>query len=250
MNFLLGHVLRLSQSLDFLYLRTYGYYHSNDFDRAEHHAPLFDRQSNKNVNFTVNSWIANGFAADKIVVGIPFYGNSWKFLSNGTRPQNSDGDYGTITDGSMAYYEICHAIQNESWQVFQNFRQETGPYAVSPPNPNGRIWVGYDDPDMAVLKSEYIKSRGLGGIMIWDISMDDFRNKCGQGYNPMLTAIYNTMNISPSLNEFNFKLNISDVMWEGILFRQKIALYFGLFVCICSSVTIFYILFKLSSGTL
>ena len=30
---------------------------------------------------------------------------------------------------------------------------------------------------------------GLAGGMVWDTSMDDFRNRCGDGKNPFLTAM-------------------------------------------------------------
>ena len=45
-----------------------------------------------------------------------------------------------------------------------------GPYAFS-----GDQWVGYDDPDMAAKKTRYAVSRGLGGVMVWDVGSEDVR---------------------------------------------------------------------------
>ena len=44
-----------------------------------------------------------------------------------------------------------------------------GPYAHK-----GNQWVGYDTIRSVKIKADYIKSQGLAGAMIWDLSTDDF----------------------------------------------------------------------------
>jgi len=39
------------------------------------------------------------------------------------------------------------------------------------------------------LQANYVIDKGLAGIMIWSIESEDFRNVCGDGANPRLTAI-------------------------------------------------------------
>jgi chitinase len=39
----------------------------------------------------------------------------------------------------------------------------------------GDQWVGYDDPNSAAVKANYVVSNNLGGAMIWDLPSDDFR---------------------------------------------------------------------------
>jgi len=34
-----------------------------------------------------------------------------------------------------------------------------------------------------------VKEKGLAGTMIWSLESEDFRNVCGEGANPRLTAI-------------------------------------------------------------
>lgn len=196
---ILGYVLRLSQNLDFLNLKTYEYYRPDTDSFADHHSPLYGRlwDTNTSVDFTVNQWLAKGFQPDKIVVGIPLFGVGWTLSSNETKPPapaQGAGGPGTLMNGYMAYYEICLAIKKENWQVFQDSDHRMGPYVVSPIGTNSnRTWIGYDDPEMVIVKSNYIISKGLGGAMVRDISVDDFRNNCGEGPNPMLTAISKTL---------------------------------------------------------
>ena len=59
-----------------------------------------------------------------------------------------------------------------------------GPYAYK-----DKQWVGYDDVATLRRKSEYIRSMGLGGGMVWALDLDDFSNRCGQGRHPLMHAI-------------------------------------------------------------
>jgi chitinase len=39
------------------------------------------------------------------------------------------------------------------------------------------------------LQAQYVIEKGLAGAMIWSLENEDFRNICGKGANPLLTAI-------------------------------------------------------------
>ena len=39
------------------------------------------------------------------------------------------------------------------------------------------------------LQCEYALNKKLAGTMVWDLSMDDFRNTCGGGVNPIMSTI-------------------------------------------------------------
>ena len=74
------------------------------------------------------------------------------------------------------------------------------PYAV-----NGNQWIGYDDEQSLQEKVDFLKSRGLGGGMVWSIDTDDFKGLCGKGKYPLLKTIsrqLNGGNISFSLAHF------------------------------------------------
>ena len=188
----------IEANVDFINLMSYDLHGSWEPESADHHAPLSKRSWDE-TPFTVEDgveyWIANGLTAAKINLGIPLYGRSWKLSSEVTSPPapakgaGSPGPF-TSESGYMAYFEICEALQNDDWYITEDPEQLNGPYAVSPASDvRSQNWVGYDDVAMVTKKSNYVISRGLGGAMVWEISLDDFRDSCGFGSNPLLSAI-------------------------------------------------------------
>lgn len=115
----------------------------------------------------------------------------------------------------LAYFEICDLISSGNWE---KYRDDYGfPYIV-----NGDQWVGYDDAEsihqkvniLSHLKIEifhcstvnfqvfYVNRRGLGGVYIWTVDMDDFKGICGDKY-PLLSTIKTYLKCKQSGNEIN-----------------------------------------------
>lgn len=188
----------MNQNLDFLNLMTYDF---NGWPWAKstgNNAPLNDGSSNTIVA-SIDFWRNQGFPVSKIILGIPTYGRSWTLSSDNAgynAPASGPGaaGYATGEDGVLAYYEICLAIQNNGWTKV-GATPDNGPYAYSAAEP-GATWTGYDDVTSTLTKIDFIKSQGMGGAMIWDVSMDDFGNYCGEGYSPLMTTISESLGIS------------------------------------------------------
>ena len=133
-----------------------------------------------------------------INLGIPLYGKSW-ILGDNSEPKMQalasvgGGPEGPLTKeiGFLGYHEICNSIHVDGWESVDDPEQLNGPYAYSASNP--KTWVSYDDTKMAATKSQYVLDLKLGGAMVWDISTDDFHNKCGDGANPLMTTISDTV---------------------------------------------------------
>ena len=165
---------------------------------TEKHAPLNDGSKN-DIVYSVNYYLSQGFPASKINLGIPTYGRSWTLSSSNAgynAPASGLGAAGSIQQatGQLMYTEICLYIKNNGWKKVAG-TANNGPYAYSAAAA-GATWTGFDDPASALTIVNYIKSKALGGAMVWDVTMDDSTNACGGGANPILTTISHALGIS------------------------------------------------------
>jgi len=110
-------VASLTKNLDMLIVSSYDY-HGNWDGRTGHVAPLYTHSKtrseavNNNVNYTVHYLLSLGAEKKKMVVGMPFYGNTFQLRDlNDTgldAPSMGPGKPGRFsrTGGFLPYYEV------------------------------------------------------------------------------------------------------------------------------------------------
>ncbi|XP_033753351.1 probable chitinase 10 [Pecten maximus] len=184
-------IAKIANELDLINLMTYDLHGS--WDRTiGHNSPLYSRDDESwttaqlNQDWGVTYWLSNGAPAEKLMLGIATYGRTFRTY-NGKQMGDvaiGPGRPGKFTGeaGFLAYYEVCQHLQNGWTRKWHN--QHQVPYAYSDDE-----WVGYDDVRSVAIKADYVKSRGLGGAMVWAIDMDDFRGTCSNGSNPLLRKL-------------------------------------------------------------
>lgn len=137
-------------------------------------------------------------------MGIPTYGRTWELdddsPKSGVPPLEADGEgaegHLTHRKGLLSYPEICsislgpnnHGTKGLLRKVADPTKK-LGTYAFR--NEDGDregIWVGYEDPDTASNKAAYARSKGLGGVAVVDLTLDDFRGVCTGNRYPLLNA--------------------------------------------------------------
>lgn len=122
-------------------------------------------------NQIVQWYLDEGVPANKIVLGVPFYGYRWKVDKIGDSPMAARTIKDTASpDKSMRYSEIIRSYQGAS--DFEEWWDEAGqsPMLFSR---NRKIVLSYETPRSLKEKAKISRGRGYKGIMIWELSGDD-----------------------------------------------------------------------------
>lgn len=127
------------------------------------------------VDQSVKAWLAAGFPASKIVVGIPFYGYIYNNVTGGT------GLYKSFSGGSSITYDkiVSTYLTNSTYMKYWHSD------ALVPWLFNGSTFISYDDETSVASKANYIVTNQLAGASIWELS----QNKGGQLLNALLTHL-------------------------------------------------------------
>ena len=195
-------------------------------------SPLYNRsneigdQGILNVDWAVNYWLLNGMPPEKLILGLAAYGRTF-ILSNSSKTNPGDAAKGagragsqTGQDGFISYYEVCEKLSQGWTRVWEN--EQKAPYAYS-----GVNWVGYDDIESLTIKVDYLKSKGLGGAMVWAIDLDDFSGSyCNQGKYPFINNIKTLLSRSVSVAPETTSKLVATSLVTTTSYKMPINFYF------------------------
>lgn len=137
------------------------------------------------VNGAVDNFISNGVAPGKLAVGLPFYGYIWTGV---TLPREGWSSTNTPTFSAFTYQTIVSTYYQSNcyhWDA----NAQAAYLSLTNAQPANGMFVSYDDTPACQTKVSYARNRGLGGIMIWELSQDYFANQsAGQG-SPLIQAL-------------------------------------------------------------
>ncbi len=158
---------KLAEYVDYVNVMTYDIHGPRD-QFTDFNAPLFtnsDRspQYKWSVDEGITNWIKTGFPRDKMVMGIPFYGYEYKDV-----PDINYGLYQPFSHGnSISYSDIVKNYIDDPNFVHFFHKESKVPWLF-----DGFTFISYDNKKSIGYKAKYIKDKGLGGAMIWELGQD------------------------------------------------------------------------------
>lgn len=177
----------LAHHFDQVNLMSYGMADNWPGWRSWHSSALKGHAPNYPSSFeaSVHAYLKAGVPANKLGVGIGFYGPCWTGVSE---PRQSGG-WVVADDNEMSYTNIMkdYFVQaNRKWD-----KDAKVPYLSfkSPKGPKGCTFISYDDPESIEIKGNYVHTSGLGGTIIWTINEGYIPGNPTGGSNPLLDAV-------------------------------------------------------------
>ncbi|UTA52761.1 glycoside hydrolase family 18 protein [Lysobacter soli] len=120
-----------------------------------------------NVEGAVDFYLQHGVPADKLVLGVPFYGRGFRVKS-----ADNHGLYQAYTGPYAAgdWRDIqSKLLKDPKWTQHWHDVAQT-PYLF---NTDERVFVSFEDAKSIALRSQLAKERGLRGVFMWELTGDD-----------------------------------------------------------------------------
>ncbi|HEY1141852.1 MAG TPA: glycoside hydrolase family 18 protein [Lysobacter sp.] len=165
----------LGETIDFVNLMTYDM--GTAFSSVStFNAPLREVPSDplppelrraNNVAGAVDFYLEHGLPADKLVLGVPFYGRGFR-----VKDAANDGLYQPYTEPYAAgdWRDIASKLlKDPKWTQHWHDVAQT-PYLF---NADEKIFVSYEDAKSIALRAQLAKQRGLRGVFMWELTGDD-----------------------------------------------------------------------------
>ena len=148
-----------------------------------HNSPLFRSAGDPSpagwdTDAAVKAYLDGGVPAAKIVLGGAFYGRGWSGVgatANGLFQPATGASPGTYEAGVLDFHDLAA-------NYVPKYKRYWDPVAKAPwlYDAAKQIMISYDDAESLGVRGKYIVDRGLGGMMIWELSSDDKAHTLGK----------------------------------------------------------------------
>jgi chitinase len=160
---------KLHVYLDWINVMSYDFFNSLT-PTTGHHAGLYGAATalptDRYADASVKQHLAAGIPADKIVLGVAFYGRGF----TGVKPV----DHGLKQpyerfESAHDYSELADKFIGRRGFIRYWDDRAKAPYLW---NSASRTFITYDDPQSITIKAQYVRAHHLGGMMFWELSED------------------------------------------------------------------------------
>ncbi len=164
---------QIHQHLDWINIMTYDM-HGGWENVTNFHAPVYTSPNDPSsypantysLHTAVQAYLAAGIPANKLIIGVPFYGRGWQGVTNANNGlyQSASGPAPGTYEQGIDDYKV---LKNLNYPQYRD--ATTGAFWIF----NGSVFWSYDDPVSITNKMNYINTYGLRGAMVWSLDGDD-----------------------------------------------------------------------------
>lgn len=160
---------KVQHFVDTVNLMAYDYYEPGSSATTGNHAPLYKDPADPvgiSADESVRAYEAAGVPAEKIVLGVPWYGHAWGNVANVKHGLFQKGK--PVPDLPSSFGDIQKSMLGHGFTRYWDASASV-PYLYSPTR---QIFVSYEDEQSIALKSRYVLDHHLAGVMFWDYASD------------------------------------------------------------------------------
>jgi chitinase len=160
-----------SEWLDSVNMMCYDWYNASEKNTG-HDSPLYTYPSDPkgiSIDKSVQMNLAAGVPAEKLVIGVPFYGRKWVGVEG-----TNHGLWQPIASRTAAPMSTPVFGQIEPLINAQGYIRYWDPIAMAPYlyNAETKTFITYNDGEAELARTKYVKDHHLGGIMFWQYTGD------------------------------------------------------------------------------
>ena len=157
-------VQALKNGADRIFMMGYGY-RSSGTSPVGSISPIVRTDGGKSLTWTLDLYASNGVPANRILLGLPYYGQTWNTTS-GVLHAASTSSVGTFIPGTdLAHVPTGTQVQDDPVEVSKWFAIQ---------DPTTHAWTETYFDNAATLRTKYglATTRGLAGVGIWALGYD------------------------------------------------------------------------------
>lgn len=160
---------RLHVYLDWINVMSYDFFNSLTPTTGHHaglYASAFAAPGDRNADASVQQHLAAGIPAQKLVLGVAFYGRGFAGVAPLHDGVNQPYQH---FEAAHPYAELVDKFIDRGGFVRGWDAQAQAPFLW---NTQTHAFITYDDPQSIAIKAQYVRKHHLGGIMFWELSQD------------------------------------------------------------------------------
>jgi chitinase len=183
----------IAEAYDQLNIMSYGQAGAWQGWKSWHSSALYhtDSATPTSIDSTVKLYLAANVPAARLGIGIGFYGLC--YTSPVTGPDQAlSGATVAASDGTMSYANIMTKYYSSSARQWDDLAKVPYLSFSSPHAPDNCTYISYDDEESIAEKAAYVKAKGLGGVIQWELNEGYLSAAAAGQRNPLLEAIHDS----------------------------------------------------------